>query len=104
MSESAGAVERVFVQEQGRILATLIRLLGGDFDRAEDALASALEAALRQWPGDGVPENPRAWLIRVARNKAADDARRQVRAERRARQAQEEAPVPEDEHQDLADE
>src|SRR5262249_45961735 len=66
--------------------------------------ASALEAALRQWPGDGVPENPRAWLIRVARNKAADDARRQVRAERRARQAQEEAPVPEDEHQDLADE
>jgi RNA polymerase sigma-70 factor (ECF subfamily) len=88
MADSASAVEGVFVRERGRILATLIRLLG-DFDRAEDALASALEAALRQWPRDGQPENPRAWLIRVARNKAADDARRQVRAERRARQAHE---------------
>jgi len=47
MADSAGAIERVFQQERGRILATLIRLLGGDFDRAEDALASALEAALR---------------------------------------------------------
>lgn len=87
MSDSATAVERVFRQERGRILATLIRLLG-DFDRAEDALASALEAALRQWPREGQPENPRAWLIRVARNKAADDARRQARAERRAQQTQ----------------
>ena len=42
MSDNASALERVFVQERGRILATLIRLLGGDFDRAEDALASAL--------------------------------------------------------------
>jgi RNA polymerase sigma-70 factor (ECF subfamily) len=98
MADSTDAVERVFLQERGRILATLIRLLGGDFDRAEDALASALEAALRQWPTSGPPENPRAWLIRVARNKAADDARRQARAERRARQAQEETPEPEEEH------
>ena len=98
MADSADAVERVFLEERSRILATLIRLLGGDFDRAEDALASALEAALRQWPRDGPPENPRAWLIRVARNKAADDARRQTRAERRARQAQDETPVPEEEH------
>jgi RNA polymerase sigma-70 factor, ECF subfamily len=90
MPDSASGLERVFVRERGRILATLIRLLGGDFDRAEDALASALEVALRQWPRDGQPENPRAWLIRVARNKAADDARRQARAERRARQAQDE--------------
>jgi RNA polymerase sigma-70 factor (ECF subfamily) len=98
------AVERVFLQERGRILATLIRLLGGDFDRAEDALASALEAALRQWPIEGQPENPRAWLIRVARNKAADDARRQARAERRARQAQEELPETTDEaHDDEAE-
>ena len=88
MAESPSAVERVFLQERGRILATLIRLLGGDFDRAEDALASALEAALRQWPKEGQPENPRAWLIRVARNKAADEARRLARAERRALQAQ----------------
>jgi RNA polymerase sigma-70 factor (ECF subfamily) len=98
MTDSAGAVERVFLQERGRILATLIRLLGGDFDRAEDALASALEAALRQWPIEGQPENPRAWLIRVARNKAADDARRQVRAERRARQAQDGLPDVEEAH------
>ncbi|XXX77443.1 RNA polymerase sigma factor [Sorangium sp. So ce134] len=80
---SASAIERVFRQERGRILATLVRLLG-DFDRAEEALASAFEAALRQWPRDGQPESPRAWLIRAARNKAADDARRRARAERRA--------------------
>ena len=83
MAETAGAVERVFREERGRMLATLIRVLG-DFDRAEDALGWALEAALRQWPRDGLPQNPRAWLIRVARNKAADDVRRQTRAERRA--------------------
>jgi RNA polymerase sigma-70 factor (ECF subfamily) len=57
-------IERVFKEERGRILATLIRLLG-DFDRAEDGLAMALEAALRQWPREGQPENPRAWLIRI---------------------------------------
>jgi DNA-directed RNA polymerase specialized sigma24 family protein len=51
-----------------------------DFDRAEDALTSAVEAALRQWPCDGQPVNPRAWLIRAARNKAVDDVRRAVRA------------------------
>jgi RNA polymerase sigma-70 factor (ECF subfamily) len=100
MPDSAGALERVFLQERGRILATLIRLLGGDFDRAEDALASALEAALRQWPREGQPENPRAWLIRVARNKAADDARRQARAERRALQAQDDTFEPEQERDD----
>jgi RNA polymerase sigma-70 factor (ECF subfamily) len=99
MTDSRDAVERVFVQERGRILATLIRLLG-DFDRAEDALASALEAALRQWPREGLPENPRAWLIRVARNKAADAARRQVRAERRALQAQDELRELKEEHDD----
>ncbi len=103
MTDSANAVEHVFRNERGRILATLIRLLGGDFDRAEDALASALEAALRQWPREGQPENPRAWLIRVARNKAADDARRQARAERRALQAHDERPTPEENHDDAAE-
>jgi RNA polymerase sigma-70 factor (ECF subfamily) len=96
MADSADIVERVFRDERGRILATLIRLLGGDFDRAEDALASALEAALRQWPREGQPGNPRAWLIRVARNKASDEARRLVRAERRARAAQDDAPTSEE--------
>lgn len=100
MPGSSGAVERIFLQERGRILATLIRLLGGDFDRAEDALASALEAALRQWPADGPPENPRAWLIRVARNKAADDARRRARAERRAKDAQLWSVKPGEEHEE----
>jgi RNA polymerase sigma-70 factor (ECF subfamily) len=84
--EAASTVEHIFSEERPRILATLIRLLGGDFDRAEDALASALEAALRQWRADAIPSNPRAWLIRAARNKAIDDARRTRRAERRAQQ------------------
>lgn len=82
--EAASTIERIFQQERARILATLIRLLGGDFERAEDALASALEAALRQWQPGAIPSNPRAWLIRAARNKAIDDGRRTRRAERRA--------------------
>jgi RNA polymerase sigma-70 factor, ECF subfamily len=56
-------------------LATLIRLVG-DIDLAEESLASALEAALVQWPAEGTPDNPRAWLIRAARNKAVDRLRR----------------------------
>jgi RNA polymerase sigma-70 factor (ECF subfamily) len=80
--DSGTSIERVFKEERGRILATLIRVVG-DFDRAEDALAGALEAALRQWPSEGQPENPRAWLIRAARNKAIDDLRHAAVAERR---------------------
>src|SRR5450432_811624 len=74
-------IEGVFRDERGRVLATLIRLLG-DFDLAEEALAAAWEAAVRQWPRDGQPDNPRAWLIRAARNKAVDDLRRRTLAER----------------------
>jgi RNA polymerase sigma-70 factor, ECF subfamily len=70
-------MERIFREERGRVLATLIRVLG-DFDLAEDALAAAWEAAVRQWPRDGRPDNPRAWLIRAARNKAIDDLRRRA--------------------------
>ncbi|MET0287662.1 MAG: DUF6596 domain-containing protein [Polyangiales bacterium] len=77
------SVEGVFRAERGRILATLIRVLG-DFDHAEDALAAALEAALQQWPRDGHPDNPRAWLLRAARNRAVDEVRRVTRARRRA--------------------
>src|SRR6185369_8302998 len=70
-------IARVFRDERGRILATLIRLVG-DIDLAEESLAAALEAALVQWPrpGEGIPGNPRAWLIRAARNKAIDQMRR----------------------------
>jgi RNA polymerase sigma-70 factor, ECF subfamily len=77
-------LEAVFREERGRVLATLIRVLG-DFDLAEDALAAAWEAAVRQWPVDGRPENPRAWLIRAARNKAVDDRRRRTLAARAQR-------------------
>jgi len=75
MTVEGDTVARVFRAERGRLLATLIRLLG-DIDLAEEALAIALEAALVQWPAEGVPDNPRAWLIRAARNKAVDRLRR----------------------------
>jgi RNA polymerase sigma-70 factor (ECF subfamily) len=76
----------VFREERGRVLATLIRLVG-DFDVAEEALGAAWEAAARQWPRDGRPDNPRAWLIRAARNKAIDDLRRRAREELQAEPA-----------------
>jgi RNA polymerase sigma-70 factor, ECF subfamily len=75
MDSERETIGRVFREERARMLATLIRLLG-DIDRAEEALASALEAALVQWPTEGRPDNPRAWLIRTARNKAVDSLRR----------------------------
>ena len=57
------------------MLATLIRLLG-DFDRAEEAMQEAFAAAIEQWPRDGVPENPRAWLVSAARFKGIDAMRK----------------------------
>src|SRR5574341_478161 len=71
-------VDAVYRSESRRVLATLIRLLG-DFDRAEDALHDAFRAALEQWPRDGVPANPRAWLVSAGRFKAIDAMRRRVR-------------------------
>jgi RNA polymerase sigma-70 factor (ECF subfamily) len=68
----------IYRAESRRILATLIRLLG-DFDLAEDALHDAFRAAMEQWPGEGVPENPRAWLVSAGRFKAIDKMRRQAR-------------------------
>lgn len=61
--------------ESARVLATLIRLLG-DFDLAEEAFHDAFSAALQQWPNDGVPDNPRAWLVSTGRFKAIDALRR----------------------------
>ena len=69
-------IETVFRNEAGRVLATLIRLLG-DFDRAEEALQDALAAAVALWPDRGVPDNPRAWLVAVGRNGAFDRLRRE---------------------------
>ena len=75
---AGGAVEGIYRTESRRVLATLIRLLG-DFDLAEEALAEAFRAALEQWPKEGVPQNPRAWLVSAGRFKAIDAIRRQAR-------------------------
>ena len=72
------AVDSVYRAESRRILATLIRLLG-DFDVAEEALSDAFRAALEQWPREGVPANPRAWLVSAGRFKAIDRMRRAAR-------------------------
>jgi len=72
------AVDAVYRAESRRVFATLVRLLG-DFDLAEEALHEAFRAALEQWPRDGVPANPRAWLVSAGRFKAIDNIRRQNR-------------------------
>src|SRR5258708_20537306 len=64
-------VDSIYRLESRRILATLIRLLG-DFELAEDALHDAFSAALEQWPKEGLPANPRAWLVSAGRFKAID--------------------------------
>jgi RNA polymerase sigma-70 factor (ECF subfamily) len=71
-------VDAVYQSESRRVFATLIRLLG-DFDLAEDALHDAFRAALEQWARDGVPANPRAWLVSTGRFKAIDGMRRRAR-------------------------
>ena len=83
MSEQAtdewcGIVDAVYRADSRRVLATLIRLLG-DFDVAEEALHDAFRAALEQWPREGVPANPRAWLVSAGRFKAIDGIRRRAR-------------------------
>ena len=72
--------EAVYRSDSRHVLATLIRLLG-DFDIAEEALHDAFRAALEQWPRDGVPANPRAWLVSTGRFKAIDAIRRHTRFE-----------------------
>jgi len=81
MPETAEVRERLealYREESGRVLATLIRLLG-DFDLAEDAVHDAFAAALERWPRDGIPDNPRAWLVSAGRFKAIDTLRRRAR-------------------------
>ena len=74
------AVNAVYQSESRRVLATLIRLLG-DFDVAEEAMHDAFRAALEQWPKEGVPASPRAWLVSAGRFKAIDALRRRKRFE-----------------------
>ena len=71
-------VDAVYRAESRRVLATLIRLLG-DFDLAEEALHDAFTAAVERWPAEGVPANPRAWLVSTGRFKAIDQLRRRAR-------------------------
>lgn len=71
-------VDAVYRSESPRVLATLIRLLG-DFDRAEEAMHEAFAAAVAQWPSDGIPANPRSWLVSTGRFKAIDTIRRRTR-------------------------
>jgi RNA polymerase sigma-70 factor (ECF subfamily) len=75
--DAVTAVEAVYRSDWGRIVATLIRLLG-DFDLAEEYAQEAFAAALDQWPASGVPEFPRAWIVQTARHKAIDRFRRQT--------------------------
>ena len=74
----SNVVEAVYRSESRRVLATLIRVLG-DFELAEEALHDAFTAAIEQWPAEGVPANPRAWLVSAGRFKAIDSIRRRVR-------------------------
>jgi RNA polymerase sigma-70 factor, ECF subfamily len=79
-SEAGGStlteLERIFREEWGRVLASLIGVLG-DFERAEDALQDAVATALERWPRDGTPDNPASWLVATARNRAVDRIRRE---------------------------
>jgi RNA polymerase sigma-70 factor (ECF subfamily) len=94
------AADAVYRADSRRVLATLIRLLG-DFDRAEEALHDAFMAALERWPRDGVPANPRAWLVSTGRFKAIDALRRRARFDASqgelARRLEQDAPEVDDE-------
>jgi RNA polymerase sigma-70 factor (ECF subfamily) len=74
-ADAAAVVERLFREESGRTVATLIRVFG-DFDVAEEAVQEAFVVALERWPRDGVPANPGAWITATARNRAIDRLRR----------------------------
>jgi RNA polymerase sigma-70 factor (ECF subfamily) len=92
------AVESAYRTQSRRVFATLIRLLGGDFDLAEDAMHEAFAAATEQWPVEGVPQQPRAWLVATGRRKAIDAMRRRARFDASladlARRLDESAPPP----------
>jgi len=78
MDDIRGKVDVIYREESRRVLATLIRLLG-DFDLAEEAMHEAFRSAIEQWPREGVPANPRAWLVSTGRFKGIDRIRRRRR-------------------------
>jgi RNA polymerase sigma-70 factor (ECF subfamily) len=94
-ASTAATVEAVYRAESRRVFATLIRLLG-DFDLAEEALHEAFRAALEQWPREGVPENPRAWLVSAGRFKAIDGIRKNARLDPLDEEAAEQLVSPDD--------
>ncbi len=77
--QGAAAITDVFRAERARVLATAIRVSHGDFELAEEAVQDAFEAALARWPREGIPAEPRGWLIAVVRNKVVDQIRRRVK-------------------------
>lgn len=102
-TQAASRIESIYRAESRRVFATLVRLLG-DFDAAEEALHEAFRAALEQWPREGIPANPRAWLVSAGRFKAIDQMRRQSRIEALDDEAAENIPAPEDpEAEDIGD-
>mgnify|MGYP001160340174 FL=1 len=94
---AAAQIERTFREEHGRVLAALISQLG-DFELAEDALQEALVNALERWEIDGVPRNPGAWLLTVAKRRAIDRLRRAAVWERKAAML---APLPDDDEMEI---
>jgi RNA polymerase sigma-70 factor (ECF subfamily) len=96
------SIESLYRAESGRILATLIRLVG-DFDLAEEVMHDAFAAALERWPGAGLPENPRAWLVSTARHPAIDRLRRDARFRRKQEELARWAALDEDAPPDFAD-
>ena len=96
-------LDSLYRTESRRVFATLVRLLG-DFDLAEEALSEAFRAALEQWPKEGVPANPRAWLVSTGRFKAIDAIRRNARFENLIEEVIENLPAePEAEKQSIED-
>jgi RNA polymerase sigma-70 factor (ECF subfamily) len=107
LNDTTARIEAIWRQDSRRVLATLIRLLGG-FERAEEALADAFAAAAAQWPRDGVPGNPVAWLVSTGRFKAIDRMRRMARhdaslTEVEMRMEQEQAAIPDFDDEAIAD-
>ncbi len=77
--QTAASIADVFRAERARVLATVIRSCNGDFELAEEAVQEAFTAALARWPTEGMPDEPRGWLVSVARNKAIDTIRRRIK-------------------------
>ena len=94
-TDARGAIEAVWRIESARLIAGLARTVRGDVGLAEDLAQDALVAALEQWPGDGVPRNPGAWLMAIGKRRAIDTLRRRERLQRKLDQLGHEAEVEE---------